>query len=378
MFPPHHPVHDARMLSRRTLLARACAAPLVPLAAACNRAAAVRSPRPTDIRIVEVDHQFEEFRYRAPYQFGGRTVDRVTILNVNCRVRTGAGREAWGFGSMTLGNAWAFPAVPHEQGLGAMMALASALRNVTANCDDAGHPIDLARALGTPYLVAAADVSRARALPVPDPEALRARRRQRVRRRPSRRVRQGVQDELLRHVRSVVRQPGSVRRSGLGVQGRVSRSLRAVGAAAGDARVSLGWGERSARGERRARADRRRASEHAGGVDSARRPDPLQDQAQRRQPRGRHRSHPSHRSHRHARQRRAARGGLEVPARLQRGLSERAVPDRVPAARARSVAARLRSHSVHRAADVAGSEEGSARTSCTRRQSCGPSSSTSR
>ena len=158
------------MLSRRTLLARACALPLVPLAAACNRAAAVRSPRPTDIRIVEVDHQFEEFRYRAPYQFGGRTVDRVTILNVNCRVRTGAGREAWGFGSMTLGNAWAFPAVPHEQGLGAMMALASALRNVTANCDDAGHPIDLARALGTPYLAAAADVSRARALPVPIPK----------------------------------------------------------------------------------------------------------------------------------------------------------------------------------------------------------------
>ena len=64
----------------------------------------------SDVRIVSVDHSFEDFRYRAPYQFGGRSVDRVTILNVNCRVRTGDGREAWGFGSMTLGNAWAFPA----------------------------------------------------------------------------------------------------------------------------------------------------------------------------------------------------------------------------------------------------------------------------
>ena len=50
-------------------------------------------------------------------QFGGRTVDRVTILNVRCRVRTGAGRDAWGFGSMTLGNAWAFPAASHDVGL---------------------------------------------------------------------------------------------------------------------------------------------------------------------------------------------------------------------------------------------------------------------
>ncbi len=44
-----------------------------------ERRPACRSPRPTDIRIVEVEHRFEEFRYRAPYQFGGRTVDRVTL-----------------------------------------------------------------------------------------------------------------------------------------------------------------------------------------------------------------------------------------------------------------------------------------------------------
>jgi L-alanine-DL-glutamate epimerase-like enolase superfamily enzyme len=135
-----------------------------------GRAPALIVSRPTDIRIIEVDHQFEEFRYRAPYQFGGRSVDRVTILNVNCRVRTGAGREAWGFGSMTLGNAWAFPAVPHDIGLGAMTALAPELRALTGASDEKGHPIDLFRTLEPSYLRAAEALSRRRALPVPIPK----------------------------------------------------------------------------------------------------------------------------------------------------------------------------------------------------------------
>jgi hypothetical protein len=123
-----------------------------------------------DIRILEVEHGFEAFAYRVPYQFGGRTVDRVTLLNVDCRVRTGDGREAWGFGSMTLGNAWAFPAVPQDDGLGAMMALAGELRAITASCDETGHPIDLARVLDPAWVKAAAAVSRARGLPAPIPK----------------------------------------------------------------------------------------------------------------------------------------------------------------------------------------------------------------
>jgi L-alanine-DL-glutamate epimerase-like enolase superfamily enzyme len=126
--------------------------------------------RPTDVRIVEVRHAFEGFKYRAPYQFGGRTVDNVTILNVECRVRTRGGKESWGFGSMTLGNAWAFPAASQEAGLGAMKALADDLRGVTADCDDSGHPIDLFRVLEPAYLRAADRVSRARALATPIPK----------------------------------------------------------------------------------------------------------------------------------------------------------------------------------------------------------------
>jgi L-alanine-DL-glutamate epimerase-like enolase superfamily enzyme len=136
---------------------------------ACRAPASIAA-RPTDIRVVEVAHAFEEFHYRAPYKFGGREVDRTTLLNVTCRVRTGDGRESWGFGSMTMGNAWSFPAAAQEEGLGAMKALGDELRAVTAACDDRGHPIDLWRVLEPQYLRAAASVSQARALPVPIPK----------------------------------------------------------------------------------------------------------------------------------------------------------------------------------------------------------------
>src|SRR5919201_6351007 len=145
-------------ISRRTLLRSMVVAPWLPLAGcAAGRAPALAVSRPTDVRIVAVDHQFEDFKYRAPYQFGGRSVDRVTILNVDCLVRTGDRREAWGFGSMTLGNAWAFPAAPQDEGLGAMMALAEEFRRTTAACDETGHPVDLFRALEPEYLRVATD-----------------------------------------------------------------------------------------------------------------------------------------------------------------------------------------------------------------------------
>jgi L-alanine-DL-glutamate epimerase-like enolase superfamily enzyme len=131
---------------------------------------AVRVPRPRDARILEVVHGFEEHRYRAPYQFGGRSVDRVTLLNVDLRLRTGDGKEAWGFGSMPLGNAWAFPTASQDAGLGAMKALAGELRRHTAACDDHGHPIDLWRVLEPAYLKAAAEVSRTQELAVPIPK----------------------------------------------------------------------------------------------------------------------------------------------------------------------------------------------------------------
>jgi L-alanine-DL-glutamate epimerase-like enolase superfamily enzyme len=155
---------------RRTVLAACIGAPAALVAGcAAPRTAPVARPRPTDMQVVEVSHAFRRFRYRAPYMFGGRQVAETTLLEVSCRIRTGAGHEARGFAAMTLGNAWAFPSVPHEVSLPAMMALAERLGPLTAACDERGHPLDLARVLEPAYLRAAAELSRERALPAPLP-----------------------------------------------------------------------------------------------------------------------------------------------------------------------------------------------------------------
>jgi L-alanine-DL-glutamate epimerase-like enolase superfamily enzyme len=135
-------------------------------------AAAVAAPRATDVRIAEVRHGYEDYVYRAPYKFGGRVVDRVTILNVHCRVQTRAGRSAWGFGSMTLGNMWAFPSrtMPYDVTLGAMKELAGRIARIAGGCAETGHPLDLALVLEPEYLAAAADASRALRLDEPIPK----------------------------------------------------------------------------------------------------------------------------------------------------------------------------------------------------------------
>ena len=105
--------------------------------------------KPTDIRVQEMSHSYEDFTYRTPIKFGGTLLDRVTILNVNCLVRTVDGRTAKGFGSMPLGNVWAFPShsMPYEATLGAMKALAERISKISGSSKETGHPIDLNVAL---------------------------------------------------------------------------------------------------------------------------------------------------------------------------------------------------------------------------------------
>src|SRR5207237_8715185 len=66
------------------------------------------APRKTDIRVEDVSISYEEYKYRAPIKFGGHVVDRATLLNVNCSVRTGDGPPAREFRSMPLGKLRAF------------------------------------------------------------------------------------------------------------------------------------------------------------------------------------------------------------------------------------------------------------------------------
>jgi hypothetical protein len=61
------------------------------------------------VRIKDMSFGYEDFRYRTPLKFGGVALDRVTILNVDMTVETEGGKVSRGFGSMPLGNVWAWP-----------------------------------------------------------------------------------------------------------------------------------------------------------------------------------------------------------------------------------------------------------------------------
>ncbi|HWB85730.1 MAG TPA: enolase C-terminal domain-like protein [Bryobacteraceae bacterium] len=124
----------------------------------------------TDARIEELRTSYEDFQYRAPYKFGGKEVDRVTMLNVHCRLRTRAGKSSEGFGSMSMGNIWSFPAVSYDTSLAAMKALAEKVAKITRSFPDYAHPLDVNKALEPEYLKAAAEVMHEMKLAVPVPK----------------------------------------------------------------------------------------------------------------------------------------------------------------------------------------------------------------
>lgn len=155
--------HMPTVSSRREFLSAAILAPLT---------AHLIITRSTDIRIEEISFGYEVHLYRAPYMFGGRSVNRVTLLNVNCVVKTNNGRTAHGFGSMTMGNQWAFPS--HVMGygvtLGAMKSRAERLNKIINGYKETGHPLDAFVALEPEFLKAAEEVSRELKLAAPIPK----------------------------------------------------------------------------------------------------------------------------------------------------------------------------------------------------------------
>ena len=116
---------------------------------------------PTDARIEELRTAFQDYRYRAPYKFGGKEVDRVTILSVRCRLRSKAGKSATGYAEMPLGNVWSFPApdIPYDTTLFAMRSLALKIARIARDFSEFAHPLDIHHALLPEYLKAAAETS---------------------------------------------------------------------------------------------------------------------------------------------------------------------------------------------------------------------------
>jgi len=100
---------------------------------------------PTVIRLEEARLAYEQYRYRTPIKFGGVAFDRATILNVWLRVRDHAGRTMVGFGSMPLGNVWAFPSrqLDYDQTLAIMQRLAERFRDEIPRLGEFGHPVEL-------------------------------------------------------------------------------------------------------------------------------------------------------------------------------------------------------------------------------------------
>jgi L-alanine-DL-glutamate epimerase-like enolase superfamily enzyme len=126
----------------------------------------------TDIRIRDVYFEYEDFRYRSAIKFGGVALDRVTVLDVRITVETGDGQTATGYGSMPLGNVWAFPSrvLTYDQTLAAMRFLASRIAEDYRTCGVTGHPIDITHKLEPEFFLAGNDFTALNRLPEPVPK----------------------------------------------------------------------------------------------------------------------------------------------------------------------------------------------------------------
>ena len=106
------------------------------------------------VRVVDVQLGEESFRYRTPIKFGGVTLDRATILNAHVVIEDKQGRQQVGFGSMPLGNVWAFPSttLTYDQTLGLMQEVADESAYLTREYRTFAHRIELNHDLEPGYL----------------------------------------------------------------------------------------------------------------------------------------------------------------------------------------------------------------------------------
>jgi len=114
----------------------------------------------SDVFLKNVESWTEHFAYRFPMQFGGRVVSDVTILNVKAEVESRSGQRGTGYGAMTMGNAWAWisQTLGNEQTLDCMIALGKKLCGIASEYREAGHPMEICRALAQSYDSAAQSV----------------------------------------------------------------------------------------------------------------------------------------------------------------------------------------------------------------------------
>ena len=129
-------------------------------------------PKPTDIQIRNVTVETERIEYRSPIKFGGRVVTDAVLLNVTVEVETADGRRGSGFGSMPMGNVWAWPSsvVSAPQSLEAMLQFALAAAEAARDHLEIGHPLDLTRQLAAEHPALAAAIEKKLHLAEPLPK----------------------------------------------------------------------------------------------------------------------------------------------------------------------------------------------------------------
>lgn len=125
-----------------------------------------------DIRILDVQVDFEPVSFRAPLKFGGRVLDRTDLINVSMIVEDRKGHQARGFGSMPLGNIWAWPSATVEatESEAAMKKYASKVGELFATYPEFGHPMEIYYAVSAEFHHQASRVSEAAGVDEPLPE----------------------------------------------------------------------------------------------------------------------------------------------------------------------------------------------------------------
>lgn len=120
------------------------------------------------VRIKDVSFGYEDYRYRTPIKFGGVALDRVTLLNVDMVVERANGQVSRGFGSMPLGNVWAWPSktLRYQQTLDTMKDVAAACCGTYLDERRPGHPIQIGTRVE--HLVARDPMLLSQAIGLPD------------------------------------------------------------------------------------------------------------------------------------------------------------------------------------------------------------------
>jgi L-alanine-DL-glutamate epimerase-like enolase superfamily enzyme len=107
----------------------------------------------TDVQIVDSQFGTETIQYRTPIKFGGRVVTDAVLVNVSVTVETRTGQRGHGFGSMPMGNVWAWPSstLSTLETQEAMVELASRVAAQSRIPVAAGHPLEITSKLAESY-----------------------------------------------------------------------------------------------------------------------------------------------------------------------------------------------------------------------------------